>query len=1027
MMNRVPSASAVPLATVLAEEETHLTASADRTATPRHGLALSGGGIRSATIAVGVLQWLIEEGKVRRFDYLSTVSGGGYAGAWLLGMLHRHPKLFTTFERGEGLEPVDAATCTEQRELLTDSLQHLRRYSNFLTPRTGLFGFDTFSGVSGYLRNVFLNAFLLYFVLASVLLLPPILIQITGAAAAGGAMAPLFTVMSAVLFGALALLIGLAGPWPARSSDRRATPWYQREPIVSKLVMVLYLGGASLVAHGLVESDLSVDLGVIVARTTGGFVAGCLLALAGWTVAGFITTGRWRQDERTTLGQMEFFSRRLAAQPFVAKVGLSIVLAGLMAVVTLVGHESRTMVILAPASLVLLAWILGWLVRRDPARWGTSVDATDVVLRYLVGAVTGGIVIGVLVWLLRFPEGVVWGGFANPAGGANVVVDPSLRVPDPPLSLGGHSKALMVALFGVPVVSLCLLAGMAFLVAGAKRGMTELDREWVNRWIGYVTLATLVWMAACAIVFLVPSLVRVANLDLSGFVAWLMASGATAYFARSLGTPSGPILDRAKRLLLGTIGPYLFVIGILVLVANLNLATIARVHCVDPAQCGRVEFAGSFWLTYLAQLDFDAGLWTAQPGSFAFTPIVLNGWSVLPAGWGGTVVGSLVPLLVAASAIAWSLGFFVDVNLFTFFNFYRNRLARCYLGASRFVMGSREERRGWLAAGGRRPHIATDFDPDDDLDLSELRDIRPYPIVNTAINLNTRRELAWQSRKAASFVFTPRYCGFQIPAVFDRDPQGIEAIRVAGGYQPTRGYMFEKGPKLMVPAAISGAAFTANAGAHTTPWMAFLLTAFGVRLGRWCASPVGGRAERPAPLNSTSLMVSELLGGTREDESFVYLSDGGHFENLGIYELVRRRVGFILAIDSSADPRYRFDDLANAIHKCRVDLDVEIDLPREAIDALRPGAAGAPSGEHVALGWIRYGAGVEPGVLVYVKASLTGDEPPDVVQYQREHPEFPHQTTLDQWFNETQFESYRALGHHIASSALGPYVTTHLR
>ncbi|MEO7402872.1 MAG: hypothetical protein ABIU95_04310, partial [Burkholderiales bacterium] len=449
-MSRVPSATAVPLATVLAEEETHLAANANSMSTRRHGLALSGGGIRSATIAVGVLQWLIEAGKVRRFDYLSTVSGCGYAGAWLLGMLHRHPKLFTTFERGDGLDAVDAETRVEQRELLTDSLQHLLRYSNYLTPRTGLFGFDTFSGVTGYLRNVFLNAFLLYFVLAAVLLLPPILIQITGAAAAGGVMAPMFTVTSAVLFGALALLIGLAGPWPSQSSDRRATPWYQREPIVSKLVMALYLGGASLVAHGLVESDLGVDLGFIVARTTGGFVAGCMLALAGWTIAGFVSTGRWRQDERTTLGQMEFFSRRLAAQPFAAKVGLSIVLAGLIAVVTLAGNESRTIVIGAPASLVALAWVLGWLVRRDPARWGTSVDATDVVLRYLVGAVTGGVVIGVLVWLLRFPEGVLWGGFTNPTVGSDV-----LR--DPPLSLGGHRKALMVALFGVPVVSLCLL------------------------------------------------------------------------------------------------------------------------------------------------------------------------------------------------------------------------------------------------------------------------------------------------------------------------------------------------------------------------------------------------------------------------------------------------------------------------------------------------------------------------------------------------------------------------------------------
>jgi hypothetical protein len=71
---------------------------------------------------------------------------------------------------------------------------------------------------------------------------------------------------------------------------------------------------------------------------------------------------------------------------------------------------------------------------------------------------------------------------------------------------------------------------------------------------------------------------------------------------------------------------------------------------------------------------------------------------------------------------------------------------------------------------------------------------------------------------------------------------------------------------------------------------------------------------------------------------------------------------------------------------------------------------------HCVVGKIHYenvDPGAEPGIFVYVKASLTGDEPADVLNYQTAHPDFPHETTADQWFDEPQFESYRRLGQHI--------------
>jgi hypothetical protein len=150
----------------------------------------------------------------------------------------------------------------------------------------------------------------------------------------------------------------------------------------------------------------------------------------------------------------------------------------------------------------------------------------------------------------------------------------------------------------------------------------------------------------------------------------------------------------------------------------------------------------------------------------------------------------------------------------------------------------------------------------------------------------------------------------------------------------------------------------------------------------------------------------------------VYLSDGGHFENLGIYELVRRRCRFIIACDAGQDGAVTFGDLGNAIEKCRADfgVDIEIDL-----DQVRPAGGTRFSGSHCAIGTIGYdrqNPNEPAGTLLYLKSTLTGDEPADVLRYGSLNPLFPHQSTADQCFDESQFESYRALGEHIISTVL---------
>jgi hypothetical protein len=144
----------------------------------------------------------------------------------------------------------------------------------------------------------------------------------------------------------------------------------------------------------------------------------------------------------------------------------------------------------------------------------------------------------------------------------------------------------------------------------------------------------------------------------------------------------------------------------------------------------------------------------------------------------------------------------------------------------------------------------------------------------------------------------------------------------------------------------------------------------------------------------------------------VYLSDGGHFENLGIYELVRRRCRLIISSDGGADTQRIFGGLANAIRKCRTDFGVPISLDLKKFNF---GAGDQTSGVHCAVGTIHYDAvdpGAPNGTLLFLKTALTGDESADVLNYKAANPAFPNQSTADQFFDEAQFESYRALGYH---------------
>jgi hypothetical protein len=379
-----------------------------------------------------------------------------------------------------------------------------------------------------------------------------------------------------------------------------------------------------------------------------------------------------------------------------------------------------------------------------------------------------------------------------------------------------------------------------------------------------------------------------------------------------------------------------------------------------------------------------------------------------------------VTLLGLVGLLAW-VGFRrIDVNTFSIQNLYRNRLVRCYLGAANHE--------------NRVPHPYAGFDPKDDLKLTKLAEQRPYLLINAALNLTQGQDLAWQQRKAASFVFSPRWCGYWLESTVGPRPSN------AGGYVPTESFVHERGGfddvsqgGVMVGTAMatSGAALNSQMGFASREPRAFLLTLLNMRLGRWLPNPAWvsksakytGEAhwKRNSPDYAAPYYLRELFGMTNERSEWICVSDGGHFENLGIYELVRRRCRRIICVDAGADPQGDFEDLGNAVQKCRVDfgVDIKIDTQPLSIDATDGRSQNA-----FAIGTIDYPVSHDSrpfkGTLVYIKPSIPRDWdllPADILSYRSRHPEFPHEPTRGQWFTEAQFESYRELGYLIGLKA----------
>jgi hypothetical protein len=860
-------------------------------------VCFSGGGMRSASFSLGILQGLArfslagsaENGFLHRLHYLSTVSGGGYIGSWLMGWARRSS--FSTAVKELG----SAGKTAGDPE--PDPISYLRDYTSFLAPRYG-FTVDTATLATIVVRNLFLNWMIFLPCLMVLILLPRLLAMASNSIAAWVIGLPLYAEYS--LMWAAMILIAVAG-WIAAYRDWQA-PRTENGPSAVLRSETLFFWVIIAASWLILESRLAgwMDDPVGSGARGYGHVSGIrvLGLIGGFTLASI------------PMSVSRFYSaRRSLIDPF------------------RVGHRML---------------------------WGR-------VLWSFCAPVLAGAVMALTVDLFAVHVIPLLSG----DGSLSNYPNPSFNV------------------LGLPVILSLLMLGSVLLSGLLSVVESEEEREWWARAGGVLSMILLAWVCA-EVVGWYSELITITLGN--SFLLW---GGGTAIFgggAAAAGTSaataaglkkidesqlSGSGRFLARHQVIAPVLSFAALVCIFLLVGTLNQVTLTFISSFDV-----VVNLYNFYSQHLPAGDihfFTSAYDVAVP-----------------------ILGVLT-ILVAALANAC-----INVNTFSLHGMYRMRLVRAFLGASNF---SRDADR------------FTNFDSTDNFPQADLQSVPDVPIhvVNTALNLVDGGKQAWQQRKAESFTFTPYQCG---------------SWRL--GYSPTRIYGGLHGVTLGTAMAISGAAFNPNMGYNSSPLVTFLMTLFNARLGWWLPNPRWTRSRYLSPvraqryLGSTgptfalASVVAEALGKTDDHRKWIQLSDGGHFENLGLYEMVLRRCRCIVLVDAGADRLFQFEDLGNAIRKINIDLGIPITFTNTEASPLSPHKAF--SEHYCAIGQIEYccvdSADAPSGYLIYIKPKLLGNEPRDISAYAAAHDAFPHESTTNQFFNEAQFESYRHFGSYVMGEIL---------
>ncbi|MGZ5437085.1 MAG: patatin-like phospholipase family protein [Pyrinomonadaceae bacterium] len=1088
--------------------------------TPRNlaGLALSGGGIRSATFCLGVLQGLNNLGLLKMFDYLSTVSGGGFAGGWWSAWLAREGAQ-TTFPPTERIEPERSKNYSQGSRsgklaegsisAGADPIHHLRLFANYLTPRRGALSMDSWRAIGLIVRNllmtwsvllpVLLAAVLfgqLYFafftrdfphenqaeiqetisaqehahqVVATLVHKPSTQEQLqlrkqTLKTRAWAAAVPVMILSAITAFFAFCWMIGIqGGPGLVRLMNAGIGA------LLLNVLAVAFLGplGIGLVA---VASFLGFLAVIVIVFRVGSNVANFRAWLGESRKKGGGLTAFLRRAKEAVISQLSGTASRKSQRRWEKEVYLNrmtrwmvrfliatVLVAAVLAVAGF-GHEAVEYVCCydAPGGTVLgsvihyitksisitslfaaFAGLIYTWGKATPTGGGDKSETHEPsATSRAIFAITPPLAISVLAvimaWLAHGLVSLVIANQPDSTEGLTVatrlgiyfaffLVLLELDLTGLPANAVKIFFATLIVLnfiavgwlffadgefFTIPQFSLTVLVTSgAIVIAKWKAGA---DIETLG-WLPYVVVGAFVYLAGAVAYRLVPK-----PSETHGDSKWLlMILVLVTAFAilkplvrRIRNSPRFTQKGRRRYVhLAAVVLRVIAFLGILLLVVIViaektevsSLGSSADPAALDSAFKGIVRVG----VIFLVLAFFQAWKLRSNHRSSWLASCLLITLAMLVLLLNSTGKASVAAVaLLATTALTWviTVGWVLDPNALSIHSFYRGRLVRAYLGASNPV---REQKKKEV----------TEAVEGDDVLLSDLQNCRrggPYHVINTTLNLAGGRDLVTAQRSSAMFVLSKNYCG---------------SFRTR--YRKTSEYMGGE-LSLGTALAISGAAVAPNMGSmKTTASLAMLMTLLNVRLGYWAPTPNKDAWYSPQARLWPYYVLREFLSETTDLSSYCYLTDGGHFDNSGLYSLVERGCQYVLVVDGSADPTPCFADLGNAVRRCRIDFGAEIDIDITPLIKISKDDK-FPRTNHV-VGSIQYSEAHfldldrpkddRTGVIVYIKPGLVERQqslPVDVRQYAIENASFPHETTADQWFDEAQFESYRALGEQSA-------------
>jgi hypothetical protein len=909
-------------------------------------ICLSGGGIRSASFCLGALQVLASHGLFGRFHYISTVSGGGYIGTALT-------RWMTAKVRDDYLDPRQAL------EFAQAELERLRSADYVQHRMTGI-AFDQ-EGPLTWLRmnsNYLARRLSLF-------------------------SADAWTVVATYLRN-LAIVWVIFFPWVA---IYLFLPWFaiwcaQYRLLSSGVPLKLITALKPLldaVRPGLASpSSVAVALGV-----TGAFV--------GIFGASYFYQGRPNSDGNPYGNGIRFPAREGdtraafgALMLVLASFALSISMWSELDQPSLEEFQLRQTVLrycYVPAAIFGTQFWLAFLNINPKTTWSA---------RIMFGAalLASTIQVGLILWIR-------WGLQRWPPDASQSNM----------LTLGTTARALVTP----PLMIVALLLGEG--VKAAVRSFTEppARREHQARAHAFSFMLLTAWIAGAVLVIAVPALLTYYGESAPAITAAgsAVSVAVSAWFGYRKSSPGKPEAKTPISLsLIGSAGVALLAILVSIgawkafehLTTPRDWQRPVRCQCPAPNTEEHAPLRQSRYVEKGFQVPAEESICSIPASQCVDRPFTLY-FDDLVANFCTDTLRDALGLMLLISVACLALGFIIRMNEFSLHGFYRDRLIRAFYGGFR---GYRKPRKAALFTG---------FDQSDDIPLHVVRTLYPdsykfdengrpnkpaFLVVNTALNLVKGTELAWQERKADSFTLT-----------------ALNGGNYRLGYRPVR--HFANGVMLGTAMAISGAAFNPNMGYNSSAPMAFLMSVLNVRLGWWLGNPRSVKWRKKDPSSSSWRLLQEAAGQTTDTDDWIHLSDGGHFDNLGLWEMVHRRCRRILVIDASQDGRFALEDLYTAIRKIRIDMGIEISADKDPV-LLFPRSARAAGLCHARF-TIRYpeADGGERcdrhnGILLYLKPCVYGTEPPDIQEYAHKHPDFPHESTADQFFNESQFESYRKLG-----------------